>query len=449
MLSARDLGILGDGQHVETAAIQRAIDALHAEGGGTLVFEPGIFLTGTLFLKSRVTLYLENGAVLKGSPDIADYSTETHYQRYDSESHMDRCLVFCEGQTDVAIKGEGTIHGNGEAFVKARNPSGQRPMLLRFLRSTDITLEGIALEEPAAWCTAFIECQGIAARGLRITSTTNGNGDGLDFDSCQDVTVSDCRFRTSDDAICLQNSVPGTSCRDVTITNCVLTSRWAGIRIGLLSSGDFEDVTVSNCIFHDMQCSGLKIQSTEGGAIRNMLFQNLVMRNVPRPIFITLNHFHIGTDAPMTPPRTGTIENLSFDHLRLASDPDFAPGEVPGLVFVGTPGHPIRDIRLTNVSYDYPVDPGRPRPALADLPEMEDCRPEYFVYPDGIRSDALFLAWVDGFEAEGLRLRPISRRGARATTEPPALAASHVGDIVINGRALEDGLVSQADVDAR
>lgn len=133
---------------------------------------------------------------------------------------------------------------------------------------------------------------------LTIHSRANHNGDGLDFDGCQNVRVSNCAFDTSDDSICLQASRQDRPCRDVVITNCSFCSKWAGIRIGLLSRGNIENVTVSNCIFKDIQDSGLKIQVCEGGIMQNMTFSNLVMTNVPRPIFMTFCQQRACCDAP-------------------------------------------------------------------------------------------------------------------------------------------------------
>ncbi|MGH8017634.1 MAG: glycosyl hydrolase family 28 protein, partial [Opitutaceae bacterium] len=126
-------------------------------------------------------------------------------------------------------------------------------------------------------------CTDIAIDGIKVLSRANINGDALNFDGCQQVRVSNSTFDNSDDCICLQTSRPDRPCRDIVVSNCHFTSRWAGMRIGLLSRGDFENVTVTNCTFRDIRNSGLKIQMGEGAAMKNMVFTNLVMKNVLKP----------------------------------------------------------------------------------------------------------------------------------------------------------------------
>ena len=140
-----------------------------------------------------------------------------------------------------------TGKGRRSHFPNADDPQKNRPMMLRFLNCSNIRMRDLTLANPASWTSAWLYCSDIAVNGLTIHSRANGNGDGLDFDGCTDVRVSQCAFDTSDDSICLQTSRPDCPCRDIVISNCTFTSKWAGIRIGLLSRGDFENVTVTNC----------------------------------------------------------------------------------------------------------------------------------------------------------------------------------------------------------
>jgi polygalacturonase len=389
----------------DTQRVQEAIDTCHRGGGGALCFRPGTYRCGTLYLRSGVTLLLEPGSVLQASDQIVHYATDTHHQRYDNEACLDRCFIYAEDAHDIGITGGGVIDGHGDRFPNTG--SDQRPMLLRFLRCRHVRLEGITLRRPAAWTTAFIECGDIIARGLQIHSRANLNGDGLDFDSCQNVVVSDCTIDASDDCICLQSSVPGRSCRNVAISNCVMCSRWAGLRIGLLSSGDIEDVVVSNCTMRDMGCSGFKIQSTEGGAIRNMSFSNIVLRNVPRPVFLTLNHFHIGKDAPQTPPRTGRISGLAFRSFRIRNDalPQSPSACFEALVGIGTPGHRIDDIVFDGIDF---VAAGGAASGEVQQPEMENVRPEFFVWREHLPAWAVYLRHVEQVEMRNCRFHAIT-----------------------------------------
>lgn len=175
-------------------------------------------------------------------------------------------------------------------------------MLLRFLNCQNLFLRNLTLQNPASWASAFLYCNDVRVDGINISSRARGNGDGLDFDGCQDVRVSNCRLDNSDDSICLQCFESSMPVRNVVITNCIMSSHWAAIRIRLPSHGNFENVTVSNCIFHDITGEVLKIQMAEGGRMENLLFSNIVMRNVPRPVFITFNSFPFRVDSPGEPP---------------------------------------------------------------------------------------------------------------------------------------------------
>lgn len=153
-------------------------------------------------------------------------------------------------------------------------------MMFRYLECENITLEQIHLEVPALWTNAFIGCTNIKVDKVDIHSRANKNGDGLDFYGCNKVFVSNCNFDCSDDCICLQNSYTDKKCRNIVIENCVMSSQWAGIRIGLLSCGVIENLTLTNYIFENINCSAIKIQSAEGAEVRQMVFHNLIMNNV-------------------------------------------------------------------------------------------------------------------------------------------------------------------------
>ncbi|WFO17760.1 glycosyl hydrolase family 28 protein [Cellulophaga baltica 4] len=228
----------------------------------------------------------------------------------------------------------------------SQKEKGGRPMMMRFLNCSNIQLKEVTLLNPAAWTSAWLYCDQIVVDGIKIISRVNNNGDGLDFDGCTNVRVANSSFDTSDDAICLQTSRPDKPCKDIVITNCVFTSKWAAMRIGLASRGDFESVTVSNCTFHDIQDSGLKIQMNEGGEMKNMVFSNIIMKNVPRPIFMTFCQQRAGVDAPETMLPMKAMHSFSFNNMIIDNrelDKNTA------LFLTGMPDNYITDIQLNNI----------------------------------------------------------------------------------------------------
>ena len=342
-----NFGAKADGETKDTKALQSAIDACSQNGGGTVIIPAGkTIITGTFYLKNHVNLHIESGAKILGSPDIADYATDTHKNMYKNEPHMDRCLVFARDAKNFSIDGDGTIDGNG--YPKNFTAKTGRPMLIRFMNCQNIRIEQVKLLNPAAWTSAWIYCNEIVVNGIRIESRVNQNGDGLDFDGCTNVRVSNCSFNTSDDSICLQSSSKNKPCKDIVVTNCIFESKWAGMRIGLLSQGDFESVTVTNCTFKNIDDSGLKIQMNEGGEMKNMVFSNLVMKNVPRPIFMTFCQQRAGADTPeelfpMKAMHDFIFSNIIADNTGLDKN--------SAILITGMPGHPSENIILKDIRF--------------------------------------------------------------------------------------------------
>jgi polygalacturonase len=342
----RTSGAVGDGQTVNTKAIQSAIDQCSAAGGGTVLVSGGRYVTGTLYLKSNLCLHIDAGAALLGSTQISDYTTDTDRTMYRGEPYMNRCLLFAKDATNICIEGTGTIDGQGKSLPERGDPQKNRPKLIRFLSCSRLRMRDITLQSPASWTTEWRYCSDIAVDGITIFSRANSNGDGLDFDGCTKVRVSNSTFDTSDDSICLQTSLVDKPCLDVAINNCHFTSRWAGIRIGLLSRGNFENVIVSNCTFRDHNDSGLKIQMNEGGEMKNMAFSNLVMTNVPRPVFLTFCQKNAWVDSRRELPPMKSVSNLQFDNILVNNE---IGNKNSAFIVTGMPDHPVENITFHNI----------------------------------------------------------------------------------------------------
>ena len=408
----RAYGAVANAPPPQTAAIQAAVDACAAAGGGTVHIAGGTFVTGTLFLRSRVHLHIAHGSVLKASTDIRDYARDGGKNMYRGEPEMDRCLLFARDAEQISLSGGGIIDGSGAAFPNADDPERNRPMLLRLIDCRDIHLRDLTLRDPAGWTSAWLYCQHITVDGIRIHSRVNDNGDGLDFDGCTDVRVANSSFDTSDDCICLQTSRPDRPCADITVTNCTFCSKWAGLRIGLLSRGDFDGVCVSNCVFRDIGDAGLKIQVCEGADMRNMNFSNLVMRRVPRPVFMTLGRQRCCVDAPEGLPPLGRLRRIGFHNLQIDNT---ELGCDSHLVLTGLPDACIEDISLSGICLRSAGggEPGGPVPELT--PEnLHGHWPEYFCFNGPLPAAGLYARHV-----RGLRLNDVSLRTEAVDARPP------------------------------
>jgi hypothetical protein len=436
MLDIRQFGAVPDGTTINTRAIQEAIDTCSRDRHSGVLIQAGTYLTGTLHLKDNVTLHVAGGATLLGSGRIDDYANDTHKNMYKNEPHMDRCLLFARNATGIAIEGNGVIDGQGHqnVFPNPDDPQKHRPMLMRLLGCKRIRMRDITLQNPASWTSAWLYCSDIAVDGVTIRSRVNSNGDGLDFDGCRDVRVSNCSFDTSDDSICLQTSRPDAPCRDVTISNCTFTSKWAGIRIGLLSRGDFENVAVTNCSFRDIDDSGLKIQMCEGAAMRNMIFSNLVMTNVPRPVFLTLCRQRACVDAPEQLAPVGSMRRLVFSNI--AADSGMC-GKDSALVFVGHPDHPVQDIVLDNIHLQTGGG-WTSAPNLEKLPDLTPDRlagwwPEYERFKTTVPCHGIYAEHIAGLAITNSML------GTAAPDNRPAIACHQVTHARFNNMASSAG----------
>lgn len=348
-----EYGAKGDGTTVDTAAIHAAIDACYMAGGGFVVLAGGTFVSGTIFMKSNVYLQVNPSATLLASPDIGDYPDGTHYIRYVNEKDMDKCLIYAEDASNIGVIGQGEINGNAESFPN--EGSIYRPMMMRFLRCRNIQVKDLKLYNSTAWTTAFLDSENIWCDELDIRNDKRYNGDGLDYDGCKNVFVSNCKILGTDDNLCLQASSKDYPMKNVQITNCHFTSICAAVRIGLKSVGDISNVTIQNCTFENVWREGIKIECTEGGRISDIVAQGLVMRNVSRPIFILLNNrldiigSSIGLDEM---PAIGELERITISDVIATDDEemrnthyrftDDVMGVHPSMAFGWMPARTIR-----------------------------------------------------------------------------------------------------------
>ena len=276
--NVRGFGAKGDGAAKDTAAIQRAVDAAHAAGGGRVTLPAGTYLSGTVWLKDGVELHLEKGATLKGSTDRADYNANDCFPENfwsDGEEWSGGHLILAYKVKDVALTGEGVIDGSGPAFFAAECDEDSHfpyykyglklhpidrdwfrpgPMVAMFL-STNIRIEGVTLKHTPCWTTHFRCCDGLAIRNVTIDADrTIANSDGLSIDCTRNVTVSGCTIRVGDDGFAIRAScklhAAAHPCENIRISDCdVWTCCW-GIRFGV-GTGTIRNVTVENCRFHE------------------------------------------------------------------------------------------------------------------------------------------------------------------------------------------------------
>ena len=451
----RDHGAVGDGKTLNTEAIQLAIDACHADGGGRVMVQGGVFLTGGIQLRSNVVLHVAAGTTLLGSGRIRDYGraiqTLDWHERLDI-SFPGQCLIYAEDAENVAIEGHGVIDGQGgkkrRMFPNRDDPRFRRPMLVRFQNCRRISLRDIMLRDPACFATFFVHSRDILIDGVTIRSRSTNSGDGLDFDGSQNVRIANCDLDCGDDAISPKTFHPDWPNRNFTITNCRLSSEWAAVRIGPESRADMRQFAISNCVFENCR-DGFKIQSCEGAMMEDMVFSNIVMRDVNRPMFITLNRFSMSRHEISCRPPVKGLRNLLFTNIRAVARQGAAadPFDQPCLAVVGLPGHFVENVTFANMSLTFPGGGTAEQAAGIDVKELFDFNT---LWPEAMHSGGvlpcsnMYLRHVRGIRLNNVRMA-VAKPDARPFIAGDDLEEVDLGDIVGTASGRVPGLAKLAN----
>ena len=333
-LSILDCGAIADGVTKSTDAINDAINKVNEAGGGYVIFPPGEYVSGTIILKSNVYLLLEPGSVVYGSMENEELMVPAKNGR------ICNTQIYGEDIENSGILGPGTFDLRRQN-ARTKPKLNGHPYMLVIRSSNNITLREVALHNPG-WFT--ISCENntnVLFDGIVINSRECMNGDGIDFGGSKNVIISNCKINAGDDAIGLKTGP--TPCENFTITNCVISSQWAGIRIGPESSKDMLNITVSNCVFND--CSdGIKIQNFGGSHFEDFTFTNLNMVNVLRPFFFTYNPRYWWRG------KTGSFKRILIDNIIAHTGKRPEPGWFENMMIIhGMPDYHVEDIMISNM----------------------------------------------------------------------------------------------------
>jgi hypothetical protein len=398
-------GAKGDGKTLDTDKLQAAIDAAAAAGGGRVYLHNGIFLSGALRLRSNVTLHIESGGVLLGSPRIEDYPEQpSAYPSRSSRSYTRRSLLYAEKAENVSIVGGGAINGQGSspAFRPPLNrmKEADRPLLLRFSECRNVRLRDVTLRNSAMWVQNYLACDNVSLDGVTIDSQVNNNNDGIDIDDCWNVRVTNCDIRSGDDAICLK-STSSRGCRNVVVSNCIVTTHCSAFKLGTDSTGGFQDITLTNCAFYDTGLAGIAIECVDGGLIERVLVSNVAMKNVMGPIFVRLGNRGRGMEQPVA----GKLRNVTITSI------DATGASGVGSSITGVPGAPAQDLTLERIRIRSQGG-GKPEHVSREVGEYPNRYPEYCMFgPSGKPSDGQLPAHgIYARHVSGLSLRDVDLR---------------------------------------
>jgi polygalacturonase len=330
--SVKTYGAAGDRKTLDTAAIQKTIDAAASAGGGTVFFPAGSFLSGTIFLKSNVTLYLAPGAVLLGSSRIEDYNPKH--------------LIYATNVENVAIEGDGTIDGQGDLFFdKDLKPLPRPSPLIEIWDSRNIRIQDITIRKAPAWTIHPKNCDGVKIRGISLLNNLRAvNSDGIDIDSTRNAIISDCHIEAGDDCIVLKTTNRQGShgpTENVTVTNCVLVSAASALKLGTESWGDFRHIVFSNCVIRNSR-TGIALLAKDGGTMEDIRFSNIVMTTQPK--------WGQGVEWPIVVDIEKRDEQSKLGHIHDVSFSDVSIYGKGRVLAEGTPESPIENLTFRNVS---------------------------------------------------------------------------------------------------
>ncbi len=352
--------ILGDGVTDYTVALQNIIDMLSGNGGGELYFPAGRYLTGSLYIKSNITINLGSGAVLaaSGNYELYDVITQNDVLGFTRGTH--RGILYAADEKNITIKGEGIIDGCGDNWWESGKTDTQRPRTIQFINCSRIRIEGISIINSPCWTINPICCTDVAICGISIKNPYKSpNTDGINPESCKNVRISDCCVDVGDDCITIKSGLETDilqkqyPCENITVTNCTLIHGHGGVVIGSEMSGGVRNVTISNCVFQNTD-RGIRIKTRRkrGGQVENILVSNLVMDSVMAGI--TMNaYYHCGASEddmelfslnalPITD-TTPQMRDMLFSNIIMKNV------RAAGIYILGLPEMPVKNIRMTNL----------------------------------------------------------------------------------------------------
>jgi hypothetical protein len=441
LLRPQDFGARVDGVALDSPAINAAIDRANGQGGGVVYLSPGVYLCGTVVLKSNVTLYIEAGATILGSKDVKQYTPQPGPP--ENADASTRHLIFAKDAENISLCGPGLVDGQGPSFW---TPSGRRKYapdeqwgdvaslyfnpkprvspMLEFVNCRHLHVDGVRIENASGWTMRLMSCVGVVVDGVSIKNPVVGpNTDGIDISNSSDVRIANCSIATGDDAICLKSENPyGDNVpvmRNVTVTNCTLTSCCNGFKFGTRTYSGCENIVFSNSTIHNAADSqvnarviaGICLEMVDGGWLENVVITGICMQRTRTPVFLRL--------GARTAPRSG---NQSYMRGIMISDV-YATEAVLTNSITGLPGMPVEDVTLSNLDFAT-EEPGKREWAERTIPEKPRDYPEARMF-GRLPAYGMYVRHAVGVRLHNARFRSLP------TEQRPAIVCDDVTSLEI------------------
>ncbi len=411
-LDIRDFGAVSDSTVLSTKAIQAAIDRAAEQHIWRVTIPAGEWLTGTLFMRSGVQLWLDEGARLIGSTDLNDYpEIEPAYLSH-TNRYTNRCLIYAAGCKDISIGGKGIVDGRGDDPAFRADTTDNllsirlRPYVIRMVSCCNIRIHDVTLLNSPAWMQQYLNCENLSVRGIHVDSHHNYNNDGMDLDCCRHVRVYNCDIRSDDDAVCMKATNSEGVCEDIHISCCRIAANCNSVKIGTETNGDFRDIHISDCVFvrpdfptmyhrPHRALAGIALEIADGGTLEDVHVCRISMQDIMSPVFIRLadrgrNFYDGGPSQPV-----GRLRNVTIRNVRAVAD-----GLTPSAITSVRQGR-IENVLLENIDITLPGGATDADVTVPVIGEMDKAYPENLMY-NGINCAGLYVR-----HARGITLRNV------------------------------------------
>ena len=442
--NVRDFGAKGDGQTLDSPAINAAIEAAVRDGGGQVLLPAGTYLCGSIHLKSNIDLHLSAGCTILAAPtkmNAYDASEPFDFPEYQDGGHtyFHNSLIWAEGEKNVSITGHGMIDGKGLTNKDTENSgniqggsigTGDKAIALKLCRQ--VTIRDITIYRGGHF--------GIIMTGCDLSTidnvTIDTNRDGFDIDCCKYMTITNCRINTPrDDALVLKSSYAlkkPVLCEHIAISNCNITGYKCGtlldgtyipepvnwvcgrFKLGTESNGGYRNISLTNCTF--MYSSGLAFEEVDQGRMENIVVSNITMSHVHHyPIYITTGCRNRGPKEVTTP---STARDIQISNV-IADDCD----SLCSVIVTGMPGVPVKNVWLSNIRLYFK---GGGTKDLAD----KHYREQGTNYPE-----PKFAGWTPAYglyarHVDGLYVNDVTFRYERPDYRPAVLLDDVKNDVI-------------------
>ncbi|MGD0573720.1 MAG: glycosyl hydrolase family 28 protein [Sedimentisphaerales bacterium] len=373
-----EYGAIGDAKALNTAAINKMLADCARAGGGTVTIPAGVFRTGPIRISANTTLYLEAGAVLKGSTDLNDYIING--QRYG--------LISAANANNIAITGRGTIDGSGTSFMDIKNnrteagdfdpkftrqgreymdpkfgaadgpviPHERPGRLVAFSLCKNVLIQDVTIADAPLWTVHLDRCRDVVVSGVHIDNPlVVPNNDGIHCTSCANVHISDCVISTGDDGIAITSISdlrthqilggdplgPGKT-ENITVTNCALQSRSAALRVGY-TGGDIKNCAFSNIIIRESN-RGLLVNVRDEASVENVLFSNIIIQTR-----LHAGHWWGHAEPIQVSALANTADIKKLGHIKNVRFSNIIAESESGIVVWGSKNSVIEDLLFNNV----------------------------------------------------------------------------------------------------